>query len=268
VINGNLWSVEADPKQISHVINNLVINAKEAMNNHGNIEVSAENVQDNELSKKYVKIRVKDLGVGIRDKDLVNIFDPYFSTKEKNSGLGLSTAYSIIRRHNGVMDVITKFGKGAEFDFYLPACSSDCSKKNSKKIVSYARSSGKILIMDDEKLVRDVAKTVLKRDGDEILEASDGREALEIYQRHMKIGKPFDLVIMDLTIPGGMGGKETIEKLLKVDPGAKVIVSSGYSTDPIMANYRDYGFFDVLPKPYELGKLTQLVREVLVRERR
>jgi PAS domain S-box-containing protein len=265
----DLWFVNVDEGQMSQVINNLIINADQAMPEGGKIKVSAENITVGEeqtlpIKKgKYVKITIKDRGIGISKEHLERIFDPYFTTKQKGSGFGLAITYSIIKRHQGHITVESEVGVGTTFSIYLPASFEEIpiKEKVEKKIVS---GSGKILVMDDEEVVRDVAGEMLKQIGYEVEFARDGAEAIELYNKSKESGNTFDAVILDLTVPGGMGGVETIKKLLEIDPAVKAIVSSGYSNDPVMANFSEYGFAEVVPKPYEIQKVGEVVRKVLV----
>jgi len=265
----NLWFVDVDEGQMSQVINNLIINADQAMPGGGTITVSAENIIIGEKHAlpinegEYVKITIKDRGIGISKEHLERIFDPYFTTKQKGSGFGLAITYSIISKHSGHITVESEVGGGTTFSIYLPASFEEIPLKEEmeKKVVS---GSGKILVMDDEEVVRDVAGEMLKQIGYEVEFARDGAEAIELYNGAKDSGNAFDAVILDLTVPGGMGGIEAIKKLLEIDPEVKAIVSSGYSNDPVMANFSEYGFSEVVPKPYELQKVGEVVRKVLV----
>lgn len=209
----------------------------------------------------YVKVTVKDEGVGIPEEYLQKVFDPYFTTKERGKGLGLATAYSIIKRHEGYITVESQPGKGTAFHIYLPA-SPDASIA-AKRHESLIEGKGRVLIMDDEDIVIQVATEMLKRLGYEVEVSKDGSEAIEIYKKAMESGRAFDAVIMDLTIPGGMGGKEAIKKLKEIDPDVRAIVSSGYSNDPILAEYRDYGFAGAVSKPYKIQKLSEELHGVV-----
>jgi PAS domain S-box-containing protein len=265
----DLWKVEVDKGQISQVIDNLVINAKQAMPEGGKIKIKAENFlikSKNSLSLpegKYLKIIVKDEGMGIPEKHLPRIFDPYFTTKQKGSGLGLATAYSIIKKHEGLITVESEIGKGTTFFIYLPAAKGEKKGKGNSETESNLIGKGRILVMDDEEIVRKTARGILKRLGYTIVLTGDGDEAIKKYREALDSGKPFNVVILDLTVPGGMGGKETIKKLRKIDPNIRAIVSSGYSTDPIMAHYEDYGFSAVVRKPYDVYELDKALKKVL-----
>jgi two-component system cell cycle sensor histidine kinase/response regulator CckA len=211
----------------------------------------------------YVEITVKDQGTGIAKGHLERIFEPYFTTKQKGSGLGLATAYSVIKNHDGHISVSSELGTGTTFTIYLPASSKPAPVK--KKVVAEAPIPGKgrVLVMDDEPAIRQLLKRMLTGTGYEIELSQDGKEAIAKYTQVREAGRPFEAVIMDLTIPGGMGGKETISNLLEIDPGVKAIVSSGYSTDPIMADYDKYGFSGVVAKPYVAADLEKTLRNVI-----
>ena len=266
----DLWLVDVDEGQISQVLHNLVINADQAMPEGGTITICCENIvlsgmTDSFLAPgKYVKIIVRDSGVGILKENLSKIFDPYFKTKQRGSGLGLATTYSIIQKHDGHIVVDSQPGTGSTFSILLPASSRpQLEKKPEEKELK--RSSGKILIMDDDEDVRQTASDALQRLGYRVVTAEDGVQTIQLYQQAMQSGEGFDAVIMDLTIPGGMGGKETIKRLLTIDPEVKAIVSSGYSNDPIMAEYRKYGFAGVVSKPYVIRQLSDSVYRVITK---
>ncbi len=268
-IQEDLYNVEVDAGQISQVIQNIVINAKEAMPDGGRIEISCEN-HSNDFSKiislpqgEYVKISIKDNGVGISNENFKKIFDPYFSTKQKGSGLGLSLSYSIVAKHGGQIFAESKPGEGAVFTFFVPAVK---PKEPIGPILSdskNSRSQYTILIMEDEEALRKVAKNMLNRMGHHTICVADGEQAIQKYKHAKNTGTPIDLIIMDLTIPGGMGGKEAVKEILSIDPDAKVLVSSGYFNDPIMANYKAYGFCGAMAKPYEMKELKKMIVQVL-----
>jgi len=268
-IPDDLWAVKVDRGQMSQVIQNLVLNADEAMPDGGVIKVTARNINVTKrstlpLSKgNYVEIIIEDKGVGIPKKHLDRIFDPYFSTKQKGSGLGLTTAYSIIKNHGGYITVDSKLGVGTTFSIYLRATKERIPKR--KQEVKQPPSLGikRILVMDDSEIVRRSLSDSIQDIGYEAEFAHEGSEAVELYSQAKDSGQPFDAVLLDLTVPGGMGGKETIERLLKIDPNVKAIVTSGYSTDPVMANYKMYGFSDVLVKPYGIDELEKLLFQIL-----
>ncbi len=273
-IADDVWPLEIDRGQIDQVINNLIINADQAMPEGGTIAVKAENVTIDEFVSegtnaylpldpgKYVRISVKDEGVGIPPEHIDKIYDPYFTTKENGTGLGLTICYSILKKHNGLIFVKSQEGSSTTFHIYLPATEKKVAELKAQKDVPMS-GSGRVLVMDDEEVVRIAAGHVLKVIGYEVAFASDGAEAIEIYKQALDQGKPFNALIMDLTIPGGMGGKETIVKLKEIDPNVKGIVSSGYSTDPVMANYEDYGFCGVVSKPYMVEDLNRVLHEAI-----
>jgi two-component system, cell cycle sensor histidine kinase and response regulator CckA len=264
----DLWAAEVDKGQISQVIGNLVMNAKHSMPHGGTVKVKAENLiitATNSLSLpegKYVKITVTDNGGGIQEQHLSRIFEPYFTSKENGTGLGLATSYSIIRRHKGRITVESQYGKGSTFHIFLPA-SFNKIKKDAAPDEIFKDFSGKILLMDDEYSIRQVGGMMLKSLGNEFEAVSDGEHVIESYEKAMKSGTPFDAVILDLTIPGGMGGKDAVEKLLEIDPAAKVLVSSGYSDDPVISRYREHGFCGYIPKPYKLEDLQKSLNTLL-----
>jgi two-component system cell cycle sensor histidine kinase/response regulator CckA len=267
----DLWMTEIDEGQINQVIHNLVLNARQAMPLGGTIEVRAENVALKTGStiqgayippNKYVKIMVKDPGVGIPPEHLQKIFDPYFTTKQKGSGLGLATSYSIIKNHEGYLFVESELGTGTTFSIYFPAS----DKQPAPKITLERRpltGKGKVLIMDDEPVLRKMISDMLKYLGYESETAANGSQALEMYKQAQQADASFDAVILDLTVPGEMGGAEAADKLHKIDPNVRCIVSSGYSTDPIMAEYKEHGFAAVIAKPYQIAELNEVLSRVI-----
>lgn len=265
----DLWLTEVDKGQLGQVLQNLVINAVHAMPEGGAIRLTARNltVGPGELPLtpgKYVLITVRDQGVGIPPEHLAKIFDPYFTTKQSGSGLGLAVVYSIIANHAGHITVQSELGKGTVFSIYLPSTGKHpLAEKPVEGPAPLAKGQGKILIMDDEELIRNVSTAMLTQLGYEAHAANDGEEAITRYLQAQKDGQPFDLVIMDLTVPGGMGGKEAIAHLRQIDPQIKAVVSSGYANDPIMANFGEYGFCGVAPKPFGLQELSQLLQMIL-----
>ena len=277
-ISNDLWLVDFDVWQMTHAVKNLIVNAVEAMPDGGSIDVRAENFEISsetvkrslQLSEgKYVKISIRDQGVGIPEKDLSKIFDPYFSTKEmgtqKGVGLGLATTYSIINRHDGHITVESEVGVGTTFTLYLPAYDKEVRELKPVEIHKTEKPTirtGRILVMDDEELIRNLAKQILRRFGYDPELAKDGGEAIELYKRAMDSGRPYEVVILDLTVKEGMGGKETVKKLLEFDPQVKAIISSGYSTDPIMTAFRKYGFLGSLAKPYTMKDLSDALNKV------
>ncbi|MBW2605215.1 MAG: PAS domain S-box protein [Deltaproteobacteria bacterium] len=267
----DLWPSEIDEGQISQVINNMIINADQAMPEGGKIQVCAENmVVDAKRSLplqpgRYIKMSIQDQGSGIAKERLPRIFDPYFTTKQKGSGLGLATAYSIIDKHDGYIVAESELGVGSTFYIYFPASEKKVSVVKETRIKAFV-GKGRILVMDDEALIRDIAGQLLSRIGYDVEFAKDGAEAVKRYQKVMESGKSFDAVIMDLTIPGGMGGKEAVQRLLEIDPEVNAIVSSGYSNDPVMSDFRKFGFKGVVPKPYTIEELGKALQEILTED--
>ncbi len=266
----DLWPVEIDEGQISQVVNNLTINAMQAMPKGGNFYVKGENVRigDQDIVSlapgRYIKISFRDTGIGITPENLHRIFDPYFTTKKTGSGLGLASTYSIIKKHGGHILVESKPGQGTTFTFYLPASEKHVKRTTEENnIHAIPTVNARVLVMDDETEIRELIKDVLENMGMEVLTCADGKTAIEIYQKEMQSSTPIDLVILDLTVPGELGGKETLNELLKIDPKVKAIVSSGYSNDPIMSEYKKYGFKGVVSKPYQVNELIVTVQNVL-----
>ena len=265
-----LWSAEVDKGQIQQVLSNLIINADQAMPDGGKLYIAMENAEVSEHTVpnlnagKYIKIVIRDEGTGIDTKHLNRIFDPYFTTKQTGNGIGLATVYSIIDKHKGYIGVASQLGKGTTFTIYVPASrtkeSQDKKKKEENLLIG---EKNKILIMDDEEHVRKVTERMLQHFNFSVETVEDGEQAIANYQKAMDSGSPYDVVLMDLTIPGGMGGKEAIQKVLKIDPAAKVIVFSGYSTDPIVADYSQYGFKGRLVKPFEIEGMVKEISRVM-----
>ncbi|MCP4652670.1 MAG: protein kinase [Candidatus Omnitrophica bacterium] len=274
LIPDNLWTLEIDLGQISQVIQNIVINTDQAMPEGGVVRISAENVEIEHESGlplsqgQYVKVTIKDEGCGIHPKCLQKIFDPYFTTKPKGSGLGLTVVYSIIKQHDGGINVESALGVGTATHIYLPVCEEkiklEVDKHPTERIFT---GKGKILLMDDEPMLLVSSARIMQTFGYQVETAEDGLKAMELYKKAKEDGHPFDLVILDLTIPGGMGGKETIQKLIQYDPAVNAVVSSGYSNDPIMANPKDYGFKGVIIKPCNMDELSFALKGFLSNEK-
>jgi len=271
----NLWQVKADKGQISQVIANLTINAKQVMPEGGNLYIDAGTIKCldktpvRHLSGNFVKLSIRDEGAGISSNHIGRIFDPYFSTKQTGSGMGLATAHSIIAKHNGLICVDSTPDVGTTFTIFLPAekFSHKQTATTHPALTEKPKSaSGHILIMDDEEMVRNVVAAMLEACGYTVDFSSDGKDAVEKYLSADKSGNPFDIVIMDLTIPGGIGGKEAVKELFAIDPESKVIVSSGYSTDPVMANYNSYGFKGRLVKPFKMVDLKKELSRLMEME--
>jgi PAS domain S-box-containing protein len=258
----NLWPVQADEGQLSQVIHNLVLNAVQAMPTGGKIAIVANNADSPAEGKRFVEITVADTGSGIPEHLLQKIFDPYFTTKHQGSGLGLATCYSIINKHDGYITVESTQYKGSTFHIFLPAAE-QVEEAEPAACQDVACGKGRVLVMDDEEIVRIIAEASLEELGYLVECTKDGSAAVELYRKRKEEGNPFVAVIMDLTIPGGIGGKEAINLLMQIDPKVKVIVSSGYASDPVMANYREYGFSAVLCKPYRLQEISKALHELL-----
>ncbi|PKL35122.1 MAG: hypothetical protein CVV44_23150 [Spirochaetae bacterium HGW-Spirochaetae-1] len=265
-IDSDIWPVEIDIDQISQVFSNMIINAMQAMTEGGIITISAGNIHSIPANLpipdgQYVKITISDNGCGIPSENIGKIFDPYFTTKKSGSGLGLASSYSIIKRHGGYIDVKSQPGSGTSFSIYLT--------KSIGKIQQQADSDqepemheGRILIMDDEDYILEVADKMFRHLGYSVVKSRDGSQAVRLYRENLERGARFDLVIIDLTIPGGMGGAQTIKELISIDPDVKAVVSSGYSDDKVMANYRNYGFKGILVKPYQLQDIDRMLKSV------
>jgi PAS domain S-box-containing protein len=269
---------DIDPGQISQVITNITVNAEHAMPNGGTIRITGENVfLDDEAAEslmgrpgRYVKISIRDHGIGIPEEYLKKIFDPYFTTKPQASGLGLATAYSIVKNHKGFIAVNSEPGEGSIFSVYLPASEKDLSiEKPVIPAAAYKPGAvppeihGRVLVIDDEDFICTLVSNSLTPLGYDVTECTDASEGIKLYQEAYNEGRRFDLVISDLTMPGRMSGQEAVKILLQFDPGVKVIASSGYATDPVMSRHREYGFCASLAKPYEVAALVDVVHEVI-----
>ena len=264
--------IEVDKGQMTQVFNNLLINAKEAMPDGGTIEISASNVRitgnDNLPLKEghYVKIAVTDHGAGISEKHLPRIFDPYFSTKNRGSdkgmGLGLAICHSIIAKHGGHIEVESEVGVGTSFYVYLPASPKSIVEEKTEKDVGLFADRGRVLFMDDDERVRRITGAMLQQLGYDVEFARNGEEAIERYRKEKESGKRFDVVILDLTVQGGTGGKEALRELHEIDPEVKAVISSGYADDPTIKNFRAYGFLGAIAKPYTIEKLMALLEKL------
>jgi PAS domain S-box-containing protein len=266
----NLWRVDVDSGQIGQVIQNIIINAKHAMPAGGTISIRCDNISDAATESllsvdqgNYVRITLQDTGIGIPREIIDKIFDPYFSTKQEGSGLGLAICHSIINKHEGYLTVDSIPGKGTNFTIYLPAILHTKVTSTDTQGVTSPVKAAKVMIMDDEAMLLDVAQSQLAVLGHEAILVTDGVQAINRYQELQDNNAPVDLVIMDLTIPGGMGGQEAAQKLLQVDPKATIIVASGYSNDPVMADYKEYGFRAAIAKPFDLKELSNTIASVL-----
>jgi len=283
-IQNDLWPVEYDPRQIEDTITSLVMNAVEAMPQGGCITIRAENqVIDNKdkefplllNERKHVRISIKDEGSGISEEHVDKIFDPYFSTKDrgtqKGMGMGMAVAQSVVQKHNGHIMINFTTGAGTEVTIYLPAAEEkgepETVKQELEDITPSTSSDQttikRILVMDDEEMLRNLAQKMLQRLGYEVETVKDGDEAIEAYKKQKDSVEPFDAVILDLTIKGGMGGEQTIRELIKIDPGVKAIVCSGYFNDPVITNFEEYGFQGAMSKPYQMADLEIVLKKVL-----
>ncbi len=263
-----LWTADVDPGQIGQIVQNLVINSVQAMPDGGVIRIILRNdFIAHETTKPlapghYVGLAITDHGQGIAPANVARIFDPYFTTKKSGSGLGLSTVYSVVRRHKGHIEVESELGSGTTFRIWLPAVP-DAKPSLPQKPEKISGFTGRVLFMDDEETIRDVARLLLKHIGFEPIVVSDGAQAIRAFTEARASGQGFNLVIMDLTVPGGMGGREAMQELLKLDPHVRAIVSSGYSSDPVLSNHRAHGFRGMVSKPYKISDLSREIRAVL-----
>lgn len=271
IVADDLWMINADKGQLSQVITNIVINACQAMPDGGQLTIKAHNVDAQStntpfvLSKNFICIKIIDQGEGIPKELKTSIFDPYFTTKKSGNGLGLATAYSIIEKHKGHIYVDSTLGKGTTFSIYLPAESTNqvILQTDGNDVDSVANSPANILVMDDEQMILEVSSQMLQSLGHKVDTASCGQQAIDKYNDSIKSGTPFDLVIMDLTIPGGKGGELVIKELLAINPHIKAIVSSGYSTCQVMSAPDEYGFKERLVKPFTMQTLKNKLLKVL-----
>jgi PAS domain S-box-containing protein len=267
-ISKDIWDISGDSSQLGRVIGNILINGQQAMPVGGRISFKANNIhlEEKEISDlrkgKYVKISIKDTGIGIKKTDLNFIFDPFFTTKQMGSGLGLASVYSIIKNHKGYIQVESESGKGTVFTIYLPALGTKftpAKKSTGKDIIG----KGKILFMDDQDFLRESVSKILTKFGHEVITSSDGEEAVKLFKKELHSKHPFDIVILDMTVPGGKGGEWTIKKLTAISPYVKAIVSSGYSDIPVMSNPKKYGFKAAVKKPFDVYELAKTVKKVM-----
>lgn len=268
-IADDLDPVEVDVGQISQVINNLVINANQAMPTGGMIRISAVNddirghVSTALPAGRYVRITIEDDGVGIPEENLGRIFDPYFTTKQSGSGLGLATCYSILRNHNSSISVTSELGQGTTFTILIPAAEQGNRASRSDREEAPFKGHGRILVMDDDDTILQVVTDIMDSIGFETVAAKDGQEAIEHFTRARAEGRGFDVIIMDITIPGGMGGREAIARIREIDPQVRAIVSSGYANTPILAACKEFGFAAALTKPYDVTGICSVLKQVL-----
>ncbi|MFO7817240.1 MAG: PAS domain S-box protein [Desulfovibrionales bacterium] len=265
-----LWTANVDKTQIEEVFSNLIKNAEQAMPDGGLISISLQNaeISQDEIPHlrpgKYIKAEVRDQGVGLESEYASQIFDPYFTTRNQGQGLGLAAVQSIIVQHGGIIEVESEVGKGSVFTFYLPAGEKE-NGQNGMLSSSQKREEGRvlrILVMDDEEMIREFTRELLEEEGHEVVDVPDGEQAVRVYRDYWQAGTPFDVVLMDLSIPGGLGGRETIGYILEIDPNARCVVCSGYASDPILSNYREYGFRAMLAKPHTAEELKNALARV------
>ncbi|MFC1717275.1 response regulator [Candidatus Poribacteria bacterium] len=268
-IPDDLWPIEADEGQMNQVVSNLIINADQAMPEGGTVRIRAENTTMDAESDlplepgSYVRISIEDQGIGIPEEYRQRIFEPFFTTKQAGSGLGLTISRSIIQNHNGHITMESELGTGSGFHIHLPAALEQIRAEEELDGAEPATGRGKVLVMDDEPLIRELAAEMLTRIGYEVTTAIDGAEAIELYGRLMGSREAFDLVIMD---SGDMGVKETIQKLLEADPGVRAIVSSGYPNDVMMTRFSEYGFRGVVVKPYKITELSGILNKIMTED--
>jgi signal transduction histidine kinase/ActR/RegA family two-component response regulator len=263
----DLWSADIDAAQVSHALQNVLLNARQAMPEGGLIELRAENVHLKDGSPplipgKYVRISVRDHGCGIPADILPRVFDPYFTTKTTGTGLGLAAAHAIIAKHQGHITVQSEPGVTTTFSIYLPASDQKVSFERVTR-PDLPTGAGRILVMDDEDAIRMLAVRMLEKVGYEVTGARDGAEAIALFEAARASGKNFDAILLDLTVPGGMGGKDAAARLQEIDPSVPLIVSSGYSDDPVMSQFGKYGFAAILRKPWTVAQLSQVVKQVV-----
>ena len=262
-----LWTVPADERQIGQVLQNLIKNARQAMSGGGVITIQARNSKETGALPEgpYVMVSVSDHGTGIRQAHLGRIFEPYFTTRSGRHGLGLATAYSIVANHGGALLAESQEGAGSTFRMYLPVAQAELEElqQPSAQKPSWRGGPARILVMDDEESIRGLMLRMLTGKGFEVEAADDGGAAVRLYQAALDAGRPFDVVLLDLRVPMGMGGMEAFRAMREINPGVKAIVSSGYSEHSIMSNYREYGLAAVVPKPYHAHELLGTLHRLL-----
>ena len=265
----DLWLTEVDSGQICQVISNLLLNAIQAMPDGGTVKIDAGNVDINAGDAfpvdagRYIKFSIEDEGVGISTELLQKIFDPYFTTKSAGSGLGLAISYAIVENHDGYIRVASKEEIGSTFVVYLPVINYEIQPEYPENQGAVVEGTGHILVLDDHSTIREVLGKLLVRLGYEVTLATNSEEAVALYLKSGESGKPFSAAILDLTVRGGIGGKEIVDGLLKVDPEIKAIAFTGYSNDPVMSNYRQYGFSGAIAKPFTLERLAKVLQSVI-----
>jgi PAS domain S-box-containing protein len=273
-IASDLWSVHADESQLIQVFNNILINAQQAMPHGGVVEVRAENIVEPTgrceyalpvEPGRYVRISIADSGIGIPEENLGSIFDPYFTTKQKGSGLGLATAYSIVKNHGGYVTVDSKLGVGTTVQVNFPAATTREAVQMPEPAGMVWTDRGRVLVMDDDPAIRTLTTNMLEFLGYDAQVAVDGSQAVEFYRQALASGRPFDTVILDLIVPGGMGAKETVAQLSEIHPGVHAILASGYAQDPAVVEYRESGFTAAIAKPFTLEELSRTLGAVAPR---
>jgi PAS domain S-box-containing protein len=263
----DLWPLAIDSGQISQVFNNLLINAIQAMPSGGTITVTIRNAVAPEglplAEGRYVSIAFRDEGEGIPEENIGKIFDPYFTTKDRGYGLGLATCYSIIKKHDGYIHVESKQGVGSTFTVYIPSTEEAAKEHVRRKAKATTSKKYRLLLMDDEEYILASLSSILESHGHECATARDGVEALNKYEEAVRQGRAFDIVIMDLTVPGGMGGKDAAREFVKLPQKPVLIVSSGYYSDPVLARPSEYGFDGVIMKPYSSDDVIASILSVM-----
>ena len=259
-----LNAVVADETQLAQVFTNLALNARDAMRGEGTLHVHARNHRDADAEAKgsFVEVTIRDEGPGIEPSNLDRIFDPFFTTKPTGSGLGLASSYSIVSRHGGTLRVESVQGKGATFRILIPAAEA-LPARIAKPSLRPTLRTGRILVMDDEAALRRILALCLTDVGYRVEQASDGAQAVTEFEKARSSGDPFDAVILDLTVRGGMGGLDALERLKSVDPHVRAVAASGYSDSPVISEFERYGFVGALAKPFHFTMLVNLLRKVL-----
>jgi CheY-like chemotaxis protein len=267
-LEANLWPVSADEGQLIQVINNLAVNAVQAMPSGGTLAIAARHVRPDRASAtpqrdgRWVEIVGEDTGSGISPENLQKIFEPFFTTKARGTGLGLATCYSIVKKHGGRLSVESQLGVGTRFQIMLPAA---MEPKGPAADRQHRDSKGRILVMDDDRQMRETMALMLSLTGYESADAEEGGEALKKFDAARESGRPFDLVFLDIRVPHGMGGRETLAELIKRDPTVRAIASSGHTDDPVMLDFLGNGFVGALPKPFKIDALRSALGTILKR---
>jgi PAS domain S-box-containing protein len=274
-IDPGLWTIDADETQLVQVLTNLLLNAQEAMPNGGTVAIQAENAVESESRSehalrvepgRYVRVSITDTGIGIPPQNLSRIFDPYFSTKHRGSGLGLATTYSIVKNHGGFVAVESQPGRGTTMRINMPATVVEHAVVEPVLTPAATRRRRRILVMDDEASVRTLAVNMLNFLGFQAEVVESGRVAIERFERALRKGRPFDAVMLDLVVPGGMGGKETMDQISRLAPEVKAVLVSGYAQETVVEEYREHGFGAVITKPFTLEELNTTLRSILARD--